>query len=124
MDKHPINAFGESTVEKIREMIDANTVIGEPIVTPDGITVIPVSKVSLGFISGGSDWTKEASKNQNFGVGTGTGVTIQPVAFLIVKEGNVKLISVTEPPTTTLDRAIEMVPEVMDKVSEWRDREK
>jgi len=124
MDKHPINAFGESTVEKIREMIDANTVIGEPIITPDGITVIPVSKVSLGFVSGGSDWTKEAQKNQNFGVGTGTGVTIQPVAFLIVKDGNVKLISVTEPPASTLDRAIEMVPEVMDKVSEWRDREK
>jgi len=124
MDKHPINQFGESTVERIREMIDANTIIGEPIITPDGITVIPVSKVSLGFISGGSDWTKEAAKNQNFGVGTGTGVTIQPVAFLIVKDGNVKLINVSEPPATTLDRAIEMVPEVMDKVSEWRDREK
>jgi len=121
---HPINEFNESTVQKIREMIDVNTVVGDPIMTPDGVTIIPVSKVSLGFISGGSDWSKETAKNQNFGCGTGTGVTISPVAFLIVKDGNVKLMSVTEAPGNTLDRAIDLVPEVMDKVSEWRDKAK
>jgi len=124
MSKHPINEFNESTVQKIREMIDVNTVVGTPITTPDGIMVIPVSKVSLGFVSGGSDWTKEAGKNPNFGCGTGTGVTIQPVAFLIVKDGNVKLINVTQPAGNTLDRVVDLVPDVMDKVSEWRGKDK
>jgi len=123
-NKHPINEFNESTVQKIREMIDVNTVVGDPIMTPDGVTIIPVSKVSLGFVSGGSDWSKEAAKKQNFGCGTGTGVTISPVAFLIVKDGNVKLMSVTEAPVNTLDRVVDLVPEVMDKVSEWRDKAK
>jgi len=124
MDKHPINEFNESTVQKIKEMVDVNTVVGDPIMTPDGVTIIPVSKVSLGFVSGGSDWSKETAKSPNFGCGTGTGVTIQPVAFLIVKDGNVKLINVNQPPGNTLDRVVDIIPEVMDKVSEWRDREK
>jgi len=119
LDKHPINEFGEDTVQKIRDMIDANTIIGDPITTPDGIMVIPVSKVSLGFVSGGADWSKETSKNQNFSCGTGTGVTINPVAFLVVKDGSVRLINVNMPGDTTLDRVIDLVPEVMDKVSEW-----
>ena len=119
MDKHPINDFSESTVQKIREMIDVNTIVGTPITTPDGIMVIPVSKVSVGFASGGADWSKETAKNQTFGCGTGTGVTINPVAFLVVKDGSVRLINVNMPSDTTLDRVIDLVPEVMDKVSEW-----
>ena len=119
MDKHPINDFSESTVQKIKEMIDANTIIGEPIATPDGIMVIPVSKVSFGFLSGGADWTKAAQTNNNFGCSAGTGVTITPIAFLIVRDGNVKLINVTQPAGTSLDRVVDLVPEVMDKVSEW-----
>ena len=118
MDKHPINEFSENTVQKIKEMIDVNTIVGAPIMTPDGIMVIPVSKVSLGFLSGGADWSKETQKN-SFSCGTGTGVTIVPVAFLIIKDGNVKLINVTQPAGTTLDRVVDLVPEVMDKVSEW-----
>lgn len=118
-DRHPINDFSESTVQKIRDMIDVNTIIGTPITTPDGIVVIPVSKVSLGFVSGGADWSKETAKHHNFSAGTGTGVTINPVAFLIIKDGNVRLMNVNMPGDTTLDRVIDMVPEVMDKVSEW-----
>jgi len=118
MDKHPINEFSETTVEKIREMIDVNTIIGSPITTPDGILVIPVSKVSFGLVSGGTDWTKE-TKNHSFGCATATGVTINPVAFLIVKDGNIKLMNISMPANTTLDRVIDMVPDVMDKVSEW-----
>ena len=122
MDKHPINDFNESTVQKIREMIDVNTVVGEPISTPDGIMVIPVSKVSLGFLSGGADWTKATSPN--FGCGAGTGVTITPVAFLVIKDGSVKLINVTQPAGSTLDRVVDLVPDVMDKVSEWTGKDK
>ena len=123
-NKHPINEFSDSTVQKIRDMIDVNTIIGEPIKTPDGILIIPVSKVSLGFLSGGADWTKEAANNKNFSAGTSTGVTIKPVAFLVVKEGDVKLISVNAPANSTVDRIVEMVPEVMDKISEWTGKNK
>jgi len=120
-DKHPINDFSERTVQKIREMIDVSTIMGEPITTQDGITIIPVSKVSFGFVSGGGDWSKE---KQNFGCATGTGVTINPVAFLVVKDGAVKVMNVTAPATSTLDRVVDLVPEVMDKVSEWTGKDK
>ena len=119
MDKHPISDFSESTVQKIRDMIEVSTIVGNPITTPDGIMVIPVSKVSLGFISGGADWSKEQAKNQNFSAATGTGVTINPVAFLVVKEGNVRLININMPADSTLDRLIDLAPEVMEKVTEW-----
>ena len=119
MDKHPINEFSESTVQKIREMAEVNTIIGTPITTPDGILLIPVSKVTLGFVSGGADWSKETAQKPNFGCSTATGVTINPVAFLVVKEGTVKLLNINAPAETTLDRVIDMVPEVMDWVSEW-----
>ena len=122
MDKHPMNEFSESTVQKIKEMVDANTIIGTPITTPDGIMVIPVSKISFGVISGGADWSKAVVNN--FGCSTGSGVTITPVAFLIIKDGNVRLINVSQPAITTLDRVVDMVPEVMDKVSDWRDKSK
>ena len=124
MDKHAINDFSESTVQKIREMIDVNTIIGDPITTPDGILVVPVSKVSFGFVSGGSDFTKSEAKNQNFGCATGTGVSIKPVAFLIVKDGNVKLLNINMPAGSTIDRIVDLVPDVMEKVSEWTGKDK
>jgi sporulation protein YtfJ len=123
MDKHPINDFSESTMQKIREMIDVNTIIGNPITTPDGIMVVPVSKVSFGFVSGGADWSKDASK-QTFGCSTGSGVTINPIAFLVIKDGSVRVLNINTPAETTLDRVIDMVPEVMDKVSEWTGKDK
>ena len=122
--KHAINDFTDSTVQKIRDMIDVNTIVGAPITTPDGIMVIPVSKVSFGFVSGGSDFTKTGATQQNFGCATGTGVSIKPVAFLVVKDGNVKLLNVNMPAGTTLDRIVDMVPDVMEKVSEWTGKDK
>ena len=121
--KHAINDFADSTVQKIRDMIDVNTIVGTPITTPDGIMVIPVSKVSFGFVSGGTDFSKTADK-ENFGCATGTGVSIKPVAFLVVKDGTVKLLDVNMPPGTTLDRIVDMVPEIMDKVSAWTGKDK
>ena len=108
----------ESTIAKIREMVDVNSVIGNPITTGDGVTIIPVSKVSVGFGGGGSDFvSKNVNKQENpFGGGAGGGVKVTPIAFLIVKDGNVRMLPVAAPANTTADRVVEMVPDVLDKI--------
>ncbi len=113
----------ESTILKIREMVDVNSVIGDPITTPDGVTIIPVSKVSVGFGGGGSDFvSKNVNKQENpFGGGAGGGVKVTPVAFLIVKDGTVRMMPVATPANTTADRVVEMVPDVLDKISAFLD---
>ncbi len=113
----------DGTIAKIREMVDVNSVIGEPIVTADGVTIIPVSKVSVGFGGGGSDF---ASKNTSagelpFGGGVGAGVKVTPIAFLIVKEGNVRMLPVATPANTTVDRLVELVPDTLDKIVSFID---
>ncbi len=126
MDKHPIGDLMETTMQKIREMVDVNTIVGSPIVTADGITLIPISKVSFGFASGGSDFqTKHQQQGQNnaFGGGSGAGVNIVPVAFLVVKGTSIKILNIAPPASSTVDRIIEMVPEVIDKVSELINKE-
>ena len=127
MDKHPIGDLMETTMQKIREMIDVNTIVGEPIVTADGVTLIPVSKVSFGFGSGGTDFpskNKQPNENNPFGGGGGAGVNIVPVAFLVVKGENVKIINIGPPASTTVDRVIDLVPDVMDKVSKFIEKNK
>ena len=113
----------ENTIAKIREMVDVNSVIGTPITTPDGVTIIPVSKVSAGFGGGGSDFvSKNPNKQENpFGGGAGGGVTVTPIAFLIVKEGNVRMLPVAAPANTTADRLVEMIPDTLDKISAFID---
>ena len=113
----------ESTLQKIREMIDANTVVGTPITTPDGVTIIPVSKVSVGFGGGGSDFvSKNLNKMENpFGGGAGGGVKVTPVAFLVVQNGTVRMIPVAQAANTTADRLVEMIPDTLDKVSAFID---
>ena len=113
----------ENTIAKIRDMVDVNSVVGEPITTPDGITIIPVSKVSVGFGGGGSDYvSKNANKQENpFGGGAGGGVKVTPVAFLIVKDGNVRMLPVAAPANTTADRLVEQVPDVLDRISAFID---
>lgn len=108
----------DSTIEKIRELVNANTVVGEAVQTPDGVTIIPVSKISVGFGGGGSDFvSKNLNNHENpFGGGVGAGVKVTPVAFLVVKDGNVRMIPVSTPPSTTADRIVEMVPDTLDKV--------
>ncbi len=110
----------ENTIAKIREMVDVNSVVGTPITTPDGVTIIPVSKVSVGFGGGGSDFV---SKNggEPFGGGAGGGVKINPIAFLVVKEGSVRMIPVAAPANTTADRIVEMVPDTLDKIASFLD---
>lgn len=113
----------ENTIAKIREMVDANTVIGTPITTADGVTIIPVSKISVGVGGGGSDFvSKNVNKQENpFGGGAGGGVKVSPVAFLVVKEGNVRVLPIPAPANTTADRIVEQVPDVLDKLADFID---
>ena len=112
MAEHPIQGLMNVTMDKIRQMADSNTIIGKPIQTEDGTTILPVSKVSFGFASAGTDFD---GKNL-FGGGAGAGVNIQPVAFLIVKDGCVRTIQLSDG-TNTVDRALTMIPELVEKVS-------
>jgi len=109
-------------MEKIHEMVDTNTIVGEPISTPDGVTLIPISRVCFGFGSGGGDYGKSAP--QNFGGGSGAGVKIDPVAFLVIRDGITRVLPVAIPPVNTVDRVLEMVPDLMDKVEKYFDRKK
>ena len=109
----------ENTIAKIREMVDVNSVIGDPITTPDGVTFIPVSKVSVGFGGGGSDYAK--STKDAFGGGAGGGVKVTPICFLIVQNGSVRMMPVAAPASTTADRIVEMVPDTLDKLANFID---
>ena len=98
--EHPIGNLMATTMQKIKEMVDVNTIVGDPIRTVEGVTIIPVSKVSFGFAAGGSDFTgKNQQPNQEnaFGGGSGAGINITPVAFLIINGDSVKLLPVTPP---------------------------
>ena len=124
---HPISELMATTMQKIREMVDVNTIIGTPIRTDDGVTLIPVSKLSFGFASGGSDFTTKNQKpeaDNSFGGGSGAGVNISPVAFLIVKGDSVKLLPVNLPAGSTVDRMVELVPEMFDKVTGFIEKNK
>lgn len=107
------------TMDKIRSMVDVNTIVGDPIHTPDGTTLIPVSKVTFGFGAGGSDFQSRNAKDTAplcFGGGGGAGVSITPVGFLIVHEGNAHMIPVNMPAETSTDRLIEMIPGAVNTV--------
>ena len=110
----------ESTIAKIREMVDANTVIGTPITTPDGVTILPVSKVKIGYAGGGSDFATKnypANRDNAFGGGSGAGITMTPVAFLIIKGESVRLLPIAEPPSGAVDRLVEMLPDLIEQIS-------
>ncbi len=112
----------EMTLTKIKELVDAGNVVGEPIVTPDGITIIPVTRASFGFGGGGSEFPDRTKGG--FGGGSAAGVKIEPVGFLIIKDGNIRMLSILPPANTTLDRVIELVPQVIDRVDEFIDKRK
>ena len=121
MEKHPIGTLMETTMSKIREMVDVNTIVGSPITTVDGITLIPVSKVSFGFAAGGSDFqTKNGKDGQPnpFGGGSGAGVKIEPVSFLVIREGNVRLISAKAGAQNSVEKLLDAMPDIIDKVKE------
>ena len=115
-----ISAFMDTTMSKIKELVDTNTVVGEPIITPDDITLIPLSRVSFAFASGGSEFPMKENKN-GVGCGSGAGVKVEPMGFLIVKDGNVRMIPVAQAANTTADRLVEMIPDTLDKISSFID---
>ena len=119
--KHPLNDLMSTTIDKINQMVDTNTIVGQPITTPDGVTLLPISKVSFGFGSGGGDYGKNTSKD-NFGGGSAAGVKIDPVAFIVIKDGITRILPVAVPPTSTMERIVEKVPEIMDKVEKRFDK--
>ena len=110
MAEHPIQGLMNVTMDKIRQMADSNTIIGKPIKTDDGATILPVSRISSDFDG------KNAANKDLFGGGSGAGVNIQPVAFLVVKDGCVRTIQLSDG-SNTIDRALTMLPELVDKVS-------
>ena len=114
---HPLPDMIGTTMEKLQTLVDTNTVVGDPIVTADGTTVIPITKVSYGIAGGGTDFTTKTQKGANpFGGGAGASVTLTPISFLIIKDGVTRMIPVAEPASTTVDRLIEKVPEFTDKL--------
>ena len=122
MAEHGVNGLMAETMEKIRSMVDVNTIIGDPIVTHDGTTLIPISKVTFGFGSGGSDFKPRNSSDSAplcFGGGGGAGVSISPVAFLIVSEGNARILPVNMPADNSTDRLIEMIPDAVNGIQNF-----
>lgn len=122
MAEHPINGLMGVTMDKIRELVNSDTIIGEPVSLPDGTTILPVSRVTFGVATGGSDFAAKQSK-ELFGGGSGAGVTVTPVAFLVVKDGNVRTIQLADP-NNSLERAITMLPELVDKLAALLKKEK
>lgn len=121
---HPINEMMATTIQKIRDLLDANSIIGEPVVAGN-VTLIPVSKLSVGFGTGGSEYAtkKQTPEKENaFGGGGGAGVKITPVAFLVVSGDTVKLLPMSAPADSTLDRVVDIVPDLVDKISGLFDR--
>lgn len=114
MSDSGIKSIMEVTMEKLRSVIDAETVFGEPKVFGD-ISIVPVSKVSFGLATGGSDFPSKTVGKQLFGGGGGAGVTVTPVAFLIIKNNDVKLVQIYDN-STSLDKAIALAPDVLDKI--------
>lgn len=116
MSEHPIQGLMGTSMEKIREMVDVNTIIGDPITCPDGTVIIPVSRVGFGFAAGGSDWPSKQPKDL-FGGASGAGVSIQPLAFLVVANGNVQILQI-ENSEDTANRMVGIVPEVIQSIGD------
>lgn len=123
---HNLPDMLQATLQKVKELMDVNSVVGDPITTPDGVTILPVCKVSYGVGGGGSDFSTKTNNRPNypFGGGAGVGAKIVPIAFLIVKGESVRLLPVTAAPSTTADRALEMVPDVLDRIVSYFDNKK
>lgn len=116
-NKQPLEGLMGTTIDKINQMVDVNTVIGDPITSPDGTIVIPISKVSYGFASGGSSFAAKSAPNKDlFGGGAGAGVSIKPIAFIVISNGDAKVLTIDEPNATATEKALAMAPDVINKI--------
>lgn len=115
MEKHPIQGLMETSMQNIRDMVDVNTVLGDPITARDGSTVVPVSKVSFGFVAGGGEYSmKSAQEDYPFAGGAGAGVSLQPVGFLVCSENHVRMLPAQT--KSSVDRVIDLLPGVLEEV--------
>ena len=121
---HPIESMMTTAMEQIKQMVDVNTIIGDPVQTRQGNVILPISKVSFGFVAGGGEYgkggsiresNKDATENP-FAGGSGAGITIQPIAFLAISNGNVRILQI-EPYVSSVDRVVASVPDVVDKLA-------
>lgn len=115
MSEHPIKTLLDTSMQQIREMVDVDTIIGDPIKVDGDVTIIPISKISFGFASGGSDLPTKADKDL-FGGGSGAGISIQPLAFIVIQKGDVKLLQLSSGGGAS-NAVINMVPDVVDKIA-------
>ena len=123
--KHPINDLMSATLDKVKLMADANTVVGKPIVT-ESVTIIPISRLSLGFGVGGSDFSSKNQKPDSancFGGGSATGMNVEPIAFLVIRGDNVRVLPLLPPTDGAIGRAVDMVPELVDKVTDFVEKQ-
>ncbi|MBR3928488.1 MAG: GerW family sporulation protein [Clostridia bacterium] len=126
MDKHPIEGLMNSTMESIRDMVDVNTVVGEAVQTPDGSTVIPISRVSFGFVAGGAEYKVNAPRQERenaslpFGGGSGAGVSVSPMGFLVINKDSIRMLSAKcDQPAQKL---LEMIPQLTHDITSLIDK--
>ena len=112
-----LSDFMGTNMEKVKAMVDANMVIGDPITTPDGVTILPICRINIGIGGGGTEipGKNPPAGGYPFGGGSGAGVTVTPLAFLITKNGSVRMLPVAEPASTSVDRLIELLPDLLEK---------
>ena len=115
----PMAQFLQTSMAKIKEMVDVNTIVGDPVTTPDGVTLVPVSRVSFGFGGGGGDLVKQRS---GFAGGSGAAVRIEPIGFLVIRNGIVNMLNIQPPAANTFDRIVDLIPQLMDKAEQLRDK--
>lgn len=126
MENNPIGELMQATMENVKNVLKVDTVVGDPIITQDGITLVPISKISLAFGGGGVEFSskKGNADSKPYGGGNATGVKIEPMGFLVIKDGVVRMINVTPPASNTVDRIIDLVPQVMDRVDAFISKQK
>lgn len=124
MENNPIGELMNNTMESVRNILKVDTVVGDPIYTPDGITLVPISKISVGFGGGGVEFNSKKAGERPYGGGNATAVKIDPIGFLVIKEGTVRMVNVTPPAGNTVDRIIDLVPQVMDRVDSFIEKQK
>ena len=124
MENNPIGELMQNTMENVKNILKVDTVVGDPIYTPDGIMLVPISRISVGFGGGGVEFNSKKAGERPYGGGNATGVKIEPMGFLIIKDGVVRMVNVTPPASNTVDRVIDLVPQVMDRIDAFIDKQK
>jgi sporulation protein YtfJ len=123
LEQHPIEGLMKTAMESIQEMVDVSTVVGDPVEVPDGTVVIPISRVALGFAAGGGEFEVNKGENESaypFGGGSGAGVSVQPVGFLVIAEGQVRLLPVDS--DAIAGRLVDLAPQVLEKIDAYFQR--